>query len=94
MIFQCGANTTVRWIGNENGYAAKNTWSKSIVDVEADTCDDNRQGSYAIGYEYGNKWTVPGSRYTDHFRLVLGTEQEYAKEHYGSGRHVFQFGRA
>ena len=59
MIFQCGANTTVRWIGNENGYAAKNTWSKSIVDVEADTCDDNRQGSYAIGYEYGNKWTVP-----------------------------------
>ncbi len=59
MIFQCGANTTVRWIGNENGYAAKNTWSKSNVDVEADTCDDNLQGSYSLGYEDGNKWTVP-----------------------------------
>ena len=59
MIFQCGANTTVRWIGNENGYAAKNTWSKSNVNVEADTCDDNMQGSYSLGYEDGNKWTVP-----------------------------------
>ena len=59
MIFQCGANTTVRWIGNENGYAAKDTWSKSNVNVEADTCDDNMQGSYSVGYENGNKWTVP-----------------------------------
>ncbi|WP_278453292.1 alpha-L-fucosidase [Thomasclavelia spiroformis] len=59
MIFQCGANTTVRWIGNENGYAAKDTWSKSNVNVEADTCDDNKQGSYTVGYENGNKWTVP-----------------------------------
>ena len=59
MIFQCGANTTVRWIGNENGFAAKNTWSKSNVNVAADTCDDNTQGSYSLGYENGNKWTVP-----------------------------------
>lgn len=59
MIFQCGSNTTVRWIGNENGYASKNTWSKSNVDVEADTCDDNKVGSYSLGYENGNKWTVP-----------------------------------
>ena len=59
MIFQCGANTTVRWIGNENGFASKNTWSKSNVDIEADTCDDNVQGSYSLGYENGNKWTVP-----------------------------------
>ncbi|MFQ8704618.1 MAG: alpha-L-fucosidase, partial [Thomasclavelia sp.] len=59
MIFQCGSNTTVRWIGNENGYAAKNTWSKSNVNINADTCDDNVQGSYSLGYENGNKWTVP-----------------------------------
>ena len=59
MIFQCGANTTVRWIGNENGFAAKNTWSKSNVDIDADTCNDNVQGSYSLGFENGNKWTVP-----------------------------------
>lgn len=28
MIFQCGAYTTVHWIGNENGLAAKDTWAK------------------------------------------------------------------
>ncbi|WP_395013470.1 glycoside hydrolase domain-containing protein [Robinsoniella peoriensis] len=59
LIFQCGANTTARYIGNENGYAAKNTWSKSMVDVEKNTCDDNVHGEYSLGYEDGNKWTVP-----------------------------------
>lgn len=59
MLFGAEAYTTVRWIGNENGYADKNTWSKSIVDKVNNTIDSNSQGRYTIGYENGNQWTVP-----------------------------------
>ena len=59
MLFGAEAYTTVRWIGNENGYAAKNTWSKSKVNYENNTIDSKSQGGYTIGYEDGNQWTVP-----------------------------------
>lgn len=59
MLFGAEAYTTVRWIGNEKGYADKNTWSKSNVNYEQNTIDSNRQGSYTVGFEDGNKWTVP-----------------------------------
>ncbi len=59
MIFQCGSNTTVRWIGNENGYASDTTWSKSKVNKENDSIESNMSGGYSIGYEDGNQWTVP-----------------------------------
>ena len=59
MLFGAQAYTTVRWIGNENGYADKNTWSKSIVDYENNTINSNSQGGYTIGWENGNQWTVP-----------------------------------
>lgn len=59
MLFGAEAYTTVRWIGNENGYADKNTWSKSIVDYENNTINSNSQGGYTLGWENGNQWTVP-----------------------------------
>lgn len=59
MLFGAEAYTTVRWIGNENGYAAKNTWSKSKVNKDNNTIDSNSSGGYTIGYEDGNQWTVP-----------------------------------
>ena len=59
MLFGAQAYTTVRWIGNENGYADKNTWSKSIVDYENNTINSNSQGGYTLGWENGNQWTVP-----------------------------------
>ena len=59
MLFGAEAYTTVRWIGSENGYAAKNTWSKSKVNYENNTIDSQSQGGYTIGYEDGNQWTVP-----------------------------------
>ena len=59
MLFGAEAYTTVRWIGNENGYAAKNTWSKSTVNYENNTIDSNSSGGYTVGFENGNQWTVP-----------------------------------
>lgn len=59
MLFGAEAYTTVRWIGNELGYAAEETWSKSTVNYDNNTIDSNHQGSYTQGYENGNKWTVP-----------------------------------
>ena len=50
MLFGAQAYTTVRWIGNENGYADKNTWSKSIVDYENNTINSNSQGGYTLGH--------------------------------------------
>ena len=38
MLFGAEAYTTVRWIGNELGYANEETWSKSKVDYEKNTC--------------------------------------------------------
>lgn len=59
MLFGAGAYTTVRWIGNEDGVAHENTWSKSNVNVKANTIDSNGSTPYTKGYENGNKWTVP-----------------------------------
>lgn len=59
MLFGAGAYTTVRWIGNEDGVAYKDTWSKSNVNVAANTIDSNGSTPYTKGYENGNKWTVP-----------------------------------
>lgn len=59
MLFGAEAYTTVRWIGNENGTAAKNTWSKSMVDKTLNTINSNSQGGHTIGLENGNQWTVP-----------------------------------
>lgn len=59
MLFGAEAYTTVRWIGNENGTAAKDTWSKSMVDKTLNTIDSNRQGGHTVGLEDGNQWTVP-----------------------------------
>ena len=41
MLFGAEAYTTVRWIGNENGFAAEETWSKSNVDKEKNTINSN-----------------------------------------------------
>ena len=59
MLFGAEAYTTVRWIGNEHGLAAKDTWSKSTVDDKANTINSNNVGGYTVGFEDGNKWTVP-----------------------------------
>lgn len=59
MLFGAGAYTTVRWIGNEDGVAYEDTWSKSTVNVDANTIDSNGSTPYTQGYENGNKWTVP-----------------------------------
>ena len=59
LLFGAEAYTTVRWIGNELGFAHKDTWSKSIVNYENNTIDSNEDGEYFKGFENGNKWTVP-----------------------------------
>ena len=63
MLFGAEAYTTVRWIGNENGIAGTNTWSKSTVDKEANTINSNQiteNGTkVTVGFEDGNQWTVP-----------------------------------
>ena len=63
MLFGAQAYTTVRWIGNESGYSAKDTWSKSSVDYDKNTINSNSKsdGGYSVtaGFENGNQWTVP-----------------------------------
>lgn len=59
MLFGAEAYTTVRWIGNENGIAGEDTWSKSRVDYDANTINSRSQGGYTLGWEDGNQWTVP-----------------------------------
>lgn len=61
MLFGAEAYTTVRWIGNENGYANEQTWSKSKVDYTTNKIDSNNVGGFTAGYEDGNQWTVPES---------------------------------
>lgn len=69
MLFGAGAYSTVRWIGNEAGYANEETWSKSNVDKKNNTIDSNQTGAQNtfIGFENGNQWTVPevDARITD-----------------------------
>ena len=59
MLFGANDYTTVRWIGNENGIAGKDTWSKSRVDKEKHTIDSHDSNGATIGWEDGNQWTVP-----------------------------------
>jgi alpha-L-fucosidase len=61
LLFGAKAYTTVRWIGNENGLAYEDTWSKSKADLDANTLANNEDSTntYTIGFEDGNKWTVP-----------------------------------
>lgn len=68
MLFGAGTHTTVRWIGNENGFADDTTWAKStICDGQIYNDDSQRTGDYkgdptdgySNGYEDGNHWTVP-----------------------------------
>ncbi len=63
MLFGAQAYTTVRWIGNESGYSAKNTWSKSTVNYQDNTINSNTiaDSGYNVtaGIEDGNQWTVP-----------------------------------
>lgn len=68
MLFGAGTHTTVRWIGNENGFADNTTWAKSTIrDGQIYNDDSQRTGDYkgdptdgySNGYEDGNHWTVP-----------------------------------
>lgn len=68
MLFGAGTHTTVRWIGNENGFADDTTWAKSrISNVQIYNDESQRAGDYkgdptdgySNGYEDGNHWTVP-----------------------------------
>ena len=68
MIFGAGPYATVRWIGNEDGAAADETWSKSILNGDkiqndpsqkADDFKGDPTDHYSNGYAEGNKWTVP-----------------------------------
>lgn len=68
MLFGAGTHTTVRWIGNENGFAYDTTWAKSrisngqIYNDESQRAGDYKgdpTDGYSNGYEDGNHWTVP-----------------------------------
>lgn len=68
MLFGAGTHTTVRWIGNEKGFADDTTWAKSTIrDGQIYNDDSQRTGDYkgdptdgySNGYEDGNHWTVP-----------------------------------
>lgn len=62
MLFGAEAYTTVRWIGNELGFAHDETWAQAYADKERNTFDaGDRQaaGGYTKGYPDGNQWTVP-----------------------------------
>ena len=68
MLFGAGTHTTVRWIGNENGFADDTTWAKSrisngqIYNDESQRAGDYKgdpTDGYSNGYEDGNHWTVP-----------------------------------
>ena len=68
MLFGAGTHTTVRWIGNENGFADDTTWAKSrISNGQIYNDESQRDGDYkgdptdgySNGYKDGNHWTVP-----------------------------------
>lgn len=71
LLFGAGTHTTVRWIGNEDGLADENTWSKSIRKTNEQTGQEELLhspqqkpngdpiGKFSIGFEEGNQWTVP-----------------------------------
>lgn len=55
MLFGAEAYTSVRWIGNEWGFAHENTWSKSKTDKVKNTIDSNKDGHYFRGFADGNQ---------------------------------------
>lgn len=68
MLFGAGTHTTVRWIGNENGFADDTTWAKSRISNDQIYNDESQRAGdykgdptdgYSNGYEDGNHWTVP-----------------------------------
>ncbi|MFL8952083.1 endo-alpha-N-acetylgalactosaminidase family protein [Helcococcus kunzii] len=61
LLFGAGTHTTVRWIGNEDGFAAEETWAKArLTNVNGvETLQDGRDGYYSHGFADGNKWSVP-----------------------------------
>lgn len=69
LIFGGDFLQTVRWIGNERGYAADTTWAQGYyVDAygnrvgslaDAARIDSNKKNGYTYGYQNGNAWTVP-----------------------------------
>lgn len=68
MLFGAGTHTTVRWIGNENGFADDTTWAKSRISNGQIYNDESQRAGdykgdpidgYSNGYEDGNHWTVP-----------------------------------
>lgn len=68
LLMQCNEDTDVRWIGNENGYAADETWAL-VFDKSGQSgynnpahnqnYDDNISGGYSKGYPNGDMWVVP-----------------------------------
>ncbi len=62
LLFGAGAYTTVRWIGNELGYASNETWAKSQVNRVTNSINSNNvqeDTGYTKGLYNGNQWTVP-----------------------------------
>ncbi|MGT2950956.1 hypothetical protein BU202_06635 [Streptococcus cuniculi] len=63
LLFGAGPYTTVRWIGNESGFAHETTWAPArlIYNDEgvAVDIDTNMRNHYSQGYPTGDVWTVP-----------------------------------
>ena len=62
MLFGAYAYTGVRWIGNESGYAAEETWAQCMAYFDKtgeESFDANQVGEYRKGFPDGNIWTVP-----------------------------------
>ena len=53
LLFGAESYTTVRWIGNERGYAAEETWAKSTIDRENNTINSNSRDGYTKGFPNG-----------------------------------------
>lgn len=51
-----GSTGGVNWIGNEDGYAHDETWSKVIA---GENYEDIRSNGYIKGYPDGDTWSVP-----------------------------------
>ena len=58
LLFGAGIDTTVAWIGNENGTANEETWSKGIINSAGTGIDGNTKNGAKSGYEYGTEWIV------------------------------------
>ncbi|MCQ9213016.1 alpha-L-fucosidase [Streptococcus sp. O1] len=63
LLFGAGPYTTVRWIGNESGFAHETTWAPARLVYDdsgiAMDIDTNMHDHYSQGYPTGDVWTVP-----------------------------------